>query len=120
MEFMATSTLTQPKAGTKPAPEPCCPGISSPLDHEEAVGLAELFKALADPARLQLLSLIKAQPDGECACNLIDAVQLSQPTVSYHLKVLHEAGLLDRRRQGNWVYYRIAPERLQALAAALC
>jgi ArsR family transcriptional regulator len=105
--------------GSDSAIQRCCPGISSLLDREEAVGLAELFKALADPARVQLLSLIKAQPDGECACNLIDAVGLSQPTVSYHLKVLHDAGLLDRRRQGSWVYYRIVPEQLNALAAAL-
>jgi ArsR family transcriptional regulator, arsenate/arsenite/antimonite-responsive transcriptional repressor len=97
----------------------CCAGISSPLGREEAIGLAEMFKALADPARLQLLSLIKAQPNGECACNLIDVVQLSQPTVSYHLKVLHDAGLLQRRRQGSWVFYRVVPQRLEALAAAL-
>jgi ArsR family transcriptional regulator, arsenate/arsenite/antimonite-responsive transcriptional repressor len=105
--------------GSDSAIERCCPGISSLLDREEAAGLAELFKALADPARVQLLSLIKAQPDGECACNLIDAVGLSQPTVSYHLKVLHDAGLLHRRRQGTWVYYRIVPDRLAALARAL-
>ena len=97
----------------------CCPPLSSPLGRDEAEGLAELFKALADPGRVQLMSLIKAQPDGECVCNLIDGVELSQPTVSYHLKILYEAGLLDRRRQGSWVYYRVVPERLGALADAL-
>ncbi len=97
----------------------CCPGISSPLDRAEAVALADLLKALADPARVQLISLIKAQPDGQCVCNLLDAVELSQPTVSYHLKVLHEAGLLTRRRQGSWVYYRVVPERLEAIARAV-
>ena len=97
----------------------CCPTISAPLDRSTAGELAEMFKALADPARVQLLSLIKAQPDGECACNLLDAVALSQPTVSYHLKVLHDAGLLDRERRGHWVYYRVRADRLGALADAL-
>ncbi|MGH8910502.1 MAG: ArsR/SmtB family transcription factor [Egibacteraceae bacterium] len=114
-----TTSMLPLKTRTEPATVQCCPGISSPLDREEAARLAELFKALADPARLQLLSLIRAQPEGECACNLIDTVELSQPTVSYHLKVLHEAGLVDRRRQGSWVYYRVVPERLHSLATAL-
>jgi ArsR family transcriptional regulator len=79
-----------------------------------------VFKALADPARLRLLSLIASQPEGEaCNCELIEPLGLSQPTVSHHLRVLHEAGLLTRERRGQWVYYRIVSEQLSALRAAL-
>ncbi|MFQ5668851.1 MAG: ArsR/SmtB family transcription factor, partial [Candidatus Binatia bacterium] len=82
--------------------------------------LADSFKALADPARLRLLSFIGAQRSAEaCVCHLTDSVGLSQPTVSHHLRVLHEAGLLERERRGYWVYYRVVPERLAALREAL-
>ena len=76
--------------------------------------------ALADPARLRLLSLIAAQPDREaCNCELIEPLGLSQPTVSHHLKVLHDAGLLARERRGQWIYYRIVPEQMAAVRTAL-
>ncbi|HEX6400745.1 MAG TPA: metalloregulator ArsR/SmtB family transcription factor [Actinomycetota bacterium] len=101
--------------------EDCCPPLlSAPLDQEEAELLAGALQALADPARLRLLSLIASCPDAEaCGCDLTQPVGLSQPTVSHHLKVLHEAGLLDRERRGKWVYYRVRPERLASLRSLL-
>ncbi len=101
--------------------EPCCPSLlDAPLEPAAAASLAAAFAALADPARLRLLSLIAAQPTGEvCACDLVEPLGKSQPTVSHHLKVLYEAGLVDREKRGTWVWYRVAPERLAALRAAL-
>jgi ArsR family transcriptional regulator len=100
---------------------PCCaPVLHARFAEADAEILADAFKALADPARLRLLSFIAAQPDGEaCVCHLTAPVGLSQPTVSHHLRLLNEAGLLDRDKRGTWVYYRIVPERLEALQAAL-
>ena len=94
----------------------CCPPLSSePLSLEQAERVAPLMKALADPVRLRLMSLIASHEGGEaCVCDLNEAFDLSQPTISHHLKVLHEAGLLDRDKRGVWVYYRA---RTQALAA---
>jgi ArsR family transcriptional regulator len=102
-------------------PTPCCaPVLHARFGDGDAQVLADAFKALADPARLKLLSFIAAQPDGEaCVCHLTAPVGLSQPTVSHHLKLLNEAGLLERDKRGTWVYYRIVPERLEALQAAL-
>jgi ArsR family transcriptional regulator, arsenate/arsenite/antimonite-responsive transcriptional repressor len=99
----------------------CCPPIGgAPLGPEEAAELAGVLKALADPARLRLLSVIQAAAGGEaCQCELTEPVGLSQPTVSHHLKVLHEAGLVSRDKRGAWAYYRAVPERLAAVAAAL-
>ena len=100
---------------------PCCPPVlHARFGADDADELAGAFKALADPARLKLLSFIAAQPGGEaCVCHLTAPVALSQPTVSHHLKLLNEAGLLDREKRGTWVYYRIVPERLEALQTAL-
>jgi ArsR family transcriptional regulator len=105
----------------KSSPVPCCPPLlQARLGSDDAEELAGTFKALADPARLRLLSLIAAQAEGEaCVCYLTEPLGLSQPTVSHHLKLLKEAGLLDREKRGAWVYYRIVPERLEALRAAL-
>ncbi len=102
-------------------PTPCCPPIfAERLRKTDAEELAAAFRAVADPARLRLLSLIAAQPGAEaCACHLIKPVGLSQPTVSHHLALLHAAGLLERERRGSWVYYRIVPARLAALRDAL-
>lgn len=99
----------------------CCPPVlHGKLKKADAEQLAQSFKAIADPARLQLLSFIAAQPSGEaCVCYLTEPLEISQPTVSHHLKVLYAAGLLDRERRGTWVYYRIVPERLAALREAL-
>ena len=100
---------------------PCCAPIAgAPLDADEAADLARVLKALADPARLRLLSVIQAADGGEaCQCDLTAPVGLSQPTVSHHLKVLHEAGLVTREKRGGWAYYRAVPARLAAVAAAL-
>ena len=100
--------------------EPCCGSVlDAPLQAGEAAQLAAMFAALADPARLRLLSLIAAQPGGQCACDLFEPLGKSQPTVSHHLKVLYEAGLVDREKRGTWVWYRVVPARLAALRAAL-
>ncbi len=99
----------------------CCPPLmQGRLGKSAAEQLAGAFKALADPARLRLLSFIAAQPSGEaCVCYLMKPLDIGQPTVSHHLKVLYDAGLLARERRGTWVYYRILPERLTALRDAL-
>lgn len=100
--------------------ECCAPLMDAPLAQSAAEQMAQVFKALGDPARLRLISLIASQADGEaCNCDLIEPLGLSQPTVSHHLKVLHDAGLLDRERRGQWVYYRIRPEQMTALRSAL-
>ena len=100
----------------------CCPALlqGSPLTQAEAEQLAAAFRVIADPTRLRLLSLLANSPDGEaCVCNLVEPLGLSQPTVSHHLKLLYEAGLLGREKRGLWVYYRLIPERLQVLRDAL-
>jgi ArsR family transcriptional regulator len=87
---------------------------------EDAEALATAFKAVADPGRLRLLSFIAAQPKAEaCVCHLVEPLGLSQPTVSHHLRVLTEAGLLTRERRGTWMFYRLVPERLESLRDAL-
>ena len=98
-----------------------CPPLSSgPLEAQVAQRLASALKTLADPARLRLLSLIQAQPGGEaCVCHLTEPLGLSQPTVSHHLRVLREAGLVERERRGSWAYYRVIPEPLAALRDVL-
>jgi ArsR family transcriptional regulator, arsenate/arsenite/antimonite-responsive transcriptional repressor len=101
--------------------EECCPVLlQAPLVEAEAVSLAAALRVLADPARLRLVSLIAAQPDAEaCVCNLTGPLGLSQPTVSHHLKVLHDAGILTREQRGRWAYYRLVPEPLRVLSEAL-
>ena len=95
----------------------CSPLTTDPLTSQEAERIAPLLKALADPVRLRLLSLVASHADGEaCVCDLNDAFDLSQPTISHHLKVLHEVGLLDRDKRGVWVYYAVRPEALTAVA----
>ncbi len=101
--------------------EACCaPVLAAPLADAEAVSLAESFQVLADPVRLRLLSLVAAAPEGEvCACDLVEPLDRSQPTVSHHLKVLREAGLLAAEKRGSWIYYRVVPERLAVLRDVL-
>jgi len=94
----------------------CTPLAREPLDAEQATQVATLMKALADPARLRLLSIVLSHEGGEaCVCDLTPYFDLSQPTISHHLKVLHEAGLVDREKRGTWVYYKARPEAMQAL-----
>jgi len=94
----------------------CSPLAREPMSAEQAEQVAPLLKALADPVRLRLMSLVLSHEGGEaCVCDLNDAFDLSQPTISHHLKVLHDAGLLDREKRGVWVYYQAKPEAMQAL-----
>ncbi|GAB7191692.1 hypothetical protein NUM3379_24000 [Kineococcus sp. NUM-3379] len=114
---MATSPTLEPAA---PAVACCAPLTGAPLSAEAAVVLARTLKAVADPARLRLLSLIAAHEGGEaCVCDLTEPLGLSQPTVSHHLKVLTEAGLLTREKRGTWAYFTVVPAALNALAAVL-
>jgi ArsR family transcriptional regulator, arsenate/arsenite/antimonite-responsive transcriptional repressor len=103
-----------------PAPACCAPIVRQALTAQEAADLARTLKALADPARLRLLSLVAAHADGEaCVCDLTEPLGLSQPTVSHHLKVLVDAGLLTRDKRGVWAYYALVPGALDAVAAVL-
>ncbi|MEV0687985.1 metalloregulator ArsR/SmtB family transcription factor [Nocardia sp. NPDC050378] len=100
----------------------CCaePVVRDPLTHTEAAELAAVFKALSDPVRLRLLSLVASRAGGEaCVCDISDGVEVSQPTVSHHLKVLREAGLLTSERRASWVYYRVVPEAFARISSAL-
>jgi ArsR family transcriptional regulator len=99
----------------------CCSPLSAePLSMKQAEQVAPLLKALADPVRLRLMSIVASHEGGEaCVCNLNDAFDLSQPTISHHMKVLHDAGLVDREKRGVWVYYRARPEALASLGALI-
>jgi ArsR family transcriptional regulator len=100
----------------------CCSPLTSatPMSAEQAGRIAPLLKALADPVRLRLLSLIAAHEGGEaCVCDLNDAFDLSQPTISHHLKQLHEVGLIERDKRGTWVYYSVRKEALADLATLI-
>lgn len=99
--------------------DPCCTGLlAAPLDEDHAADLAHVFKALGDPVRLRLLSMIAARGGDEvCVCELTPAFELSQPTISHHLKQLRLAGLIAAERRGTWVYYRLLPAATERLAA---
>lgn len=103
----------------------CCPSVCSPVTGEpisegDAASLAARFKAIGDPTRLRLLSIVSAHEGGEaCVCDLMAPVGLSQGTVSHHLKILVDAGLLTRTRRGTWSFYALVPGALDALASAL-
>jgi ArsR family transcriptional regulator, arsenate/arsenite/antimonite-responsive transcriptional repressor len=101
-------------------PECCAPISQAPIAPAEATDLAGAFKALGDPVRLQLLSMIASHASGEvCVCDLTPAFTVSGPTISHHLRVLREAGLIDHERRGTWVYYRPVREKLAALSQLL-
>lgn len=99
----------------------CCPQLlANPLDERDAERLAAALRVLADPARLRLLSILGAHPNGEaCVCDLTAPIGLSQPTVSHHLKVLADAGLVGREKRGRWAYFWVLPEPLELLRGAL-
>lgn len=98
----------------------CAPLLSAPLEDTDAEELAAAFKALADPVRLRLLSLIAAAPEGTaCSCDLEEPVGKSQPTVSHHLSLLADAGLITKEKVGRWVNCTVVPERLAQLRAVL-
>ena len=106
---------THPDGGNLvPAP------LGGSLETQEAEGLAAALRAIADPARLRIISLIQAQPDGEaCVCHLIEPLGLTQPTISHHLKVLREAGLVEREQRGSWAFFRLVPDQLRSLRELL-
>ncbi len=101
----------------------CCqvaPLVAEPLSARAAVEMAAKFKALSDPVRLRLLSSVASHAGGEaCVCDISAGVDVSQPTISHHLKVLRDAGLLTSQRRASWVYYAIVPEALTALSSLL-
>jgi ArsR family transcriptional regulator len=98
----------------------CCSTSAPPLDRDEATRVASSFKALSDPARVQLIHLVSSAEGAEsCVCDLTAALGLSQGTVSHHLKILVQAGLLERERRGTWAWYRLVPDALTALAGTL-
>ncbi len=96
------------------------PLVGEPVSESAAAGLAQVFKALGDPVRLRLVSLIGAHQGGEvCVCDLTSAFDLTQPTISHHLKVLREAGIIDSERRGTWVYYWLVAAALERMSALL-
>ena len=96
------------------------PTLSAPLGRAEAEQLAKTVKAIAEPARLQILSFLRASENGEaCACDFVEPLGLAQPTVSHHLKVLYDAGLLEREKRATWVVYRLPEDRLPNICSAL-
>ena len=98
----------------------CPPLTREPMTERQAERIAPLLKALADPVRLRLMSLIASHAGGEtCVCELLDEFDLSQPTISHHLKVLHDCGLLERDKRGVWVYYRARTDALTGLGALI-
>lgn len=105
------------KSECEPDALECCTALTGePIDAGQAERIAPLLKALGDPARLRLMSLIASHEGAEaCVCDLLPAFDLSQPTISHHLKVLHDVGLVERERRGTWVYYSVRPEALTAL-----
>jgi ArsR family transcriptional regulator, arsenate/arsenite/antimonite-responsive transcriptional repressor len=101
--------------------EACCPSLGvAALGDAQATAFAAMFKALSDPVRLRLMSLIASHPGGEaCVCEISATFDVSQPTISHHLKLLRSAGLLDCERRGTWVYYWVIPSALQQLSSLL-
>jgi ArsR family transcriptional regulator, arsenate/arsenite/antimonite-responsive transcriptional repressor len=96
----------------------CCAPLAAPvLSDEEAIATAELFKALADPARVRIVNVLATSDDAVCVCNLIEPLGLSQPTVSHHMKKLLDAGLVEREQRGKWAYFSLKAEATETLAA---
>lgn len=116
-----SSPAALPIQGTGEAAIACCPPLmAGKLTPEAAKSLAVLFRVMGEPVRLQMLSLIAAQPNQEvCACELVETLRLSQPTVSHHLKVMYKAGLLEKERRGTWIYYRVVRSQLDTLRDVL-
>src|ERR1700722_14689288 len=117
-----STTVTLKRQGKKAdVVQQCCPSVlAAPLDATEAKQLALGFSALADPVRLQLLSILAAAPDGEvCICDFVEPVGKSQPTVSHHMKILSDAGFVHGERRSKWVYYSLDRGRLANLRAAI-
>ena len=114
--------MNPPTADPSNWSDDCCPPLSRDgrLGRDEAERLSTTLKAIADPARLQVLSFLRSRPNGEaCACDLVEPLRLAQPTVSHHLKVLYEAGVLEREKRATWVHYRLPDDRLPSIRQAL-
>ena len=104
----------------RPAGEPCCEPVVYPdVERREAERLATLAKALGDPIRLQLVDVLRKHAGKVCVCELVPLFEISQPTLSHHLKVLRQAGLVDSERRGLWAYYYVLPDALKELSAWL-
>jgi ArsR family transcriptional regulator, arsenate/arsenite/antimonite-responsive transcriptional repressor len=119
---MSTAAVTIPPRSELPllADECCAPLVREPLTSSQAEDLARILKALADPTRLRLVSMVAAHEGGEaCVCDLTDPVGLTQPTISHHLKMLVDAGIFAREKRGKWAYYALVPGALDALSAVL-
>jgi len=98
----------------------CCGPLAAPvLSDEQAAGTADVFKALADPARVRIVNVLATSGEPVCVCHLIEPLGLSQPTVSHHLKRLTDAGLLDREQRGRWAYFSLRPDAVETLAAVV-
>lgn len=119
---MITSAVTAQRRPELPflADDRCVPLLREPLSDRQADDLARVLKALADPTRLRLVSMVAAHEGGEaCVCELTDRLGLTQPTISHHLKVLVDAGIFTRDKRGKWAYYALVPSALNALSAIL-
>jgi ArsR family transcriptional regulator len=104
----------------RPPGEPCCEPVVYPaVEREQAVRMAAVAKALGDPVRLQLIDVLRKHAGKVCVCELVPLFDLSQPTVSHHLKVLRDAGLVDSERRGLWAYYYVLPDALKELTSWL-
>jgi ArsR family transcriptional regulator len=115
-----TAIAIQPRPQLPLADECCTPLLREPLTASQAASLAGILKALADPTRLRLVSMVAAHAGGEaCVCDLTDPLGLTQPTISHHLKVLVDAGIFSRDKRGKWAYYALVPGALDALSAVL-
>ena len=116
---MAVDLELAPKT-KRPAGEPCCEPVVYPdVEREHAERMSAIAKALADPVRVQLVDVLRKHAGKVCVCELVPLFDLSQPTVSHHLKVLREAGLVESERRGLWAYYYVIPDSLEELSAWL-
>ena len=119
---MSTAVATiQPRTDLPLLADECCtPLLRQPISTSQAADLARILKALADPTRLQLVSLVAAHEGGEaCVCQLTEPLGLTQPTISHHLKILVDAGIFTRDKRGKWAYYAIVPSAMNAISAVL-
>jgi len=116
-----TAVAVQPRQGLPLLADECCSTLlREPLTTSQAADLARILKALADPTRLRLVSMVAAHEGGEaCVCDLTEPLGLTQPTISHHLKVLVDAGIFTRDKRGKWAYYALVPSALDALASVL-
>jgi ArsR family transcriptional regulator len=116
---MAVDLELAPKQ-KRPAGERCCEPVVYPdIERDDAIGMAQVAKALGDPVRLQLVDVLRKHAGKVCVCELVPLFDLSQPTVSHHLKVLRDAGIVGSERQGLWAYYFVIPDALEELSAWL-